>query len=409
METLVLSAQDCPRSKGGAPEMFAWQGDEYGYCSHIGKTSSDLSEQMHAIGGCYMPVDILPCGSYRIADKQFFFATSVIESGTSRCNKIKWPYSAASSQMNLQSREIHWGMKGYGSGSALRGWTFTKARNYEIMGQDFCRYSSNSLVSGKSLQEVFPKRDELPVCRTTPMARASSLKLFMKESPPTHSLQQTKTSKHFTNRANIGRGERSSPATHKFTSCKDSDICARAVVYMDDEVHSMSYEPMHNRLANKAPQRDEKVGCNILREASPEPYQILSVRANCMKKDGKESLASIKDAPLDRIKGGEEKECASINESEGKTILCHSSPSSKRDVYKDHCDVLMPFDPILTSALSTPLAVKGYPQRCYQSVHSPPMKERWAGPAFSNSPPPSLLPVPTFIRRQLRTSSLEIP
>lgn len=35
--------------------------------------------------------------------------------------------------------------------------------------------------------------------------------------------------------------------------------------------------------------------------------------------------------------------------------------------------------------------------------------ERWAGPAYSNSPPPSSLPFPKFSIQQLRTSSLEIP
>uniref|UniRef100_A0A1D1YV87 Uncharacterized protein C6orf132 n=1 Tax=Anthurium amnicola TaxID=1678845 RepID=A0A1D1YV87_9ARAE len=35
--------------------------------------------------------------------------------------------------------------------------------------------------------------------------------------------------------------------------------------------------------------------------------------------------------------------------------------------------------------------------------------ERWAGPAYSNSPPPSSLPIPKFSLRQKRTGSLELP
>jgi len=41
---------------------------------------------------------------------------------------------------------------------------------------------------------------------------------------------------------------------------------------------------------------------------------------------------------------------------------------------------------------------------------SPPSRpELWAGPAFSNSPPPSSLPIPTFSLRQKRSVSLELP
>uniref|UniRef100_A0A0E0M7U0 Uncharacterized protein n=1 Tax=Oryza punctata TaxID=4537 RepID=A0A0E0M7U0_ORYPU len=41
---------------------------------------------------------------------------------------------------------------------------------------------------------------------------------------------------------------------------------------------------------------------------------------------------------------------------------------------------------------------------------SPPSRpELWAGPAFSNSPPPSSLPIPKFSLRQNRSISLELP
>ncbi|PIN14562.1 hypothetical protein CDL12_12796 [Handroanthus impetiginosus] len=35
--------------------------------------------------------------------------------------------------------------------------------------------------------------------------------------------------------------------------------------------------------------------------------------------------------------------------------------------------------------------------------------ERWAGPAYSNSPPPSSLPLPKFSVRPKRTVSLDLP
>jgi len=40
---------------------------------------------------------------------------------------------------------------------------------------------------------------------------------------------------------------------------------------------------------------------------------------------------------------------------------------------------------------------------------SPSRSELWAGPAFSNSPPPSSLPIPKFSLRQKRSISLELP
>ncbi|KAJ9171983.1 hypothetical protein P3X46_015276 [Hevea brasiliensis] len=38
-----------------------------------------------------------------------------------------------------------------------------------------------------------------------------------------------------------------------------------------------------------------------------------------------------------------------------------------------------------------------------------PFSELWAGPAYSNSPPPSSLPIPKFSMRPKRTVSLELP
>ncbi|XP_004983197.1 serine/arginine repetitive matrix protein 1 [Setaria italica] len=43
------------------------------------------------------------------------------------------------------------------------------------------------------------------------------------------------------------------------------------------------------------------------------------------------------------------------------------------------------------------------------STSPPSRSELWAGPAFSNSPPPSSLPIPKFSLRQKRSISLELP
>lgn len=43
------------------------------------------------------------------------------------------------------------------------------------------------------------------------------------------------------------------------------------------------------------------------------------------------------------------------------------------------------------------------------STSPPSHSELWAGPAFSNSPPPSSLPIPKFSLRQKRSISLELP
>jgi hypothetical protein len=43
------------------------------------------------------------------------------------------------------------------------------------------------------------------------------------------------------------------------------------------------------------------------------------------------------------------------------------------------------------------------------STSPPSQSELWAGPAFSNSPPPSSLPIPKFSLRQKRSISLELP
>ncbi|XP_048336164.2 uncharacterized protein LOC107425967 [Ziziphus jujuba] len=69
----------------------------------------------------------------------------------------------------------------------------------------------------------------------------------------------------------------------------------------------------------------------------------------------------------------------------------------------------------LTKAKSTPIAInvnasdkgKHFSEEVSEETLS--FSELWAGPAYSNSPPPSSLPIPKFSVRPKRTVSLELP
>ncbi|KAI6695552.1 hypothetical protein NL676_023262 [Syzygium grande] len=66
-------------------------------------------------------------------------------------------------------------------------------------------------------------------------------------------------------------------------------------------------------------------------------------------------------------------------------------------------------------ARSTPIAIKAKPvsdERFFCDDFSSgnlSLSELWAGPAYSNSPPPSSLPIPKFSLRPKRTVSLDLP
>ncbi|EHA8591240.1 histone-lysine N-methyltransferase 2D [Cocos nucifera] len=57
--------------------------------------------------------------------------------------------------------------------------------------------------------------------------------------------------------------------------------------------------------------------------------------------------------------------------------------------------------PILISPSTSPKRASFHDELSYS--------ELWAGPAYSNSPPPSSLPIPKFSLRQKRSISLELP
>lgn len=89
-------------------------------------------------------------------------------------------------------------------------------------------------------------------------------------------------------------------------------------------------------------------------------------------------------------------------------------PPSKLHSYGSLPDPKSPFsfsEPPKPRKRSTPIAIK--------RKQSPPKvnlfgdgfsnSELWAGPAYTNSPPPSSLPIPKFSLRQKRSISLELP
>ncbi|KAH9294557.1 hypothetical protein KI387_040240 [Taxus chinensis] len=97
---------------------------------------------------------------------------------------------------------------------------------------------------------------------------------------------------------------------------------------------------------------------------------------------------------------------------------CHSAMNKKRS----GCD----WKPVETgpqNCRAVTIPKQSYPERkspilgCEMNVSngvssiSPPASptENWAGPAYSNSPPPSSLPLPKFSMRQMRSASLELP
>ncbi|KAM7253876.1 hypothetical protein ACFE04_031558 [Oxalis oulophora] len=59
---------------------------------------------------------------------------------------------------------------------------------------------------------------------------------------------------------------------------------------------------------------------------------------------------------------------------------------------------------------SVPITIK-HPnnERSFYGNNNMSFSELWAGPAYSNSPPPSSLPIPKFSLRSKRTVSLELP
>eukprot|EP00250_Pteridium_aquilinum_P020213 c24749_g1_i2 orf=764-2065(+) len=379
METLILSANDqFARPQNGQPERAApglsnWQLNEYGYYSRLCQSSSDPC----AIGGNYMPaVYVLPCGFHSTTEEQFFLMTSVAEWQTFRSNNTTyaiaptWLYSDVFSKVDDESEGSRvLGMQGCRSASPVCGWTTRRIGNYQIAGQVVCRYSSGCSDGKKSVQAVHPKTNGFIATGCSHIVTGSLLKPFAKESPDT-----------------VG------PALSLSTLQQPKPHILAGGVFCSNGGALKSFEPIHNRVANKVPRGGNggvasEIGCNMSVAAAFEPYQSPNVRED-HKKYVKESpsagllAASINNASLYSL-GGQEEERYCICTSEG--------------------------DPTATSISRTPLTVEGCAHESSQLALSPPMNERWAGPAFSNSPPPSSLPLPTFTRRRMRTSSLEIP
>eukprot|EP00249_Psilotum_nudum_P021390 c28089_g2_i1 orf=560-2098(+) len=68
-----------------------------------------------------------------------------------------------------------------------------------------------------------------------------------------------------------------------------------------------------------------------------------------------------------------------------------------------------PDDPFQRECMVSPCKAEIDLQEYLGRSSSSPVHERWAGPAYTNSPPPSSLPLPKFPLKQLRSSSLELP
>ncbi|CAO2826452.1 unnamed protein product [Amaranthus hypochondriacus] len=67
--------------------------------------------------------------------------------------------------------------------------------------------------------------------------------------------------------------------------------------------------------------------------------------------------------------------------------------------------------PVKKNVMSSPIPInlKVDSRKETPSKESLSFSERWAGPAYSNSPPPSSLPIPKFSVKPKRTVSLELP
>ncbi|OVA15502.1 hypothetical protein BVC80_9035g16 [Macleaya cordata] len=80
-----------------------------------------------------------------------------------------------------------------------------------------------------------------------------------------------------------------------------------------------------------------------------------------------------------------------------------TSPKTPQSV-KPNCDE---DEHLKNSNNSHPIPINSVKDRSFSDDFS--YSELWAGPAYSNSPPPSSLPLPKFSLRQKRSASFELP
>ncbi|OIT31074.1 PREDICTED: uncharacterized protein LOC109209179 [Nicotiana attenuata] len=79
------------------------------------------------------------------------------------------------------------------------------------------------------------------------------------------------------------------------------------------------------------------------------------------------------------------------------TVKCHSENQTKSR------------KPATSSMIAIPIKIKVDVGSTKKDSLNDNFSELWAGPAYSNSPPPSSLPMPKFSLRPKRTVSLELP
>ncbi|KAJ4845259.1 hypothetical protein Tsubulata_034374 [Turnera subulata] len=83
-------------------------------------------------------------------------------------------------------------------------------------------------------------------------------------------------------------------------------------------------------------------------------------------------------------------------------------PSISHSVDSSHFKIASKSSPIPISG-KAPRKERAASEELGALSRSLPFSERWAGPAYSNSPPPSSLPIPKFSMRPKRTVSLDLP
>ncbi|GFY98803.1 hypothetical protein Acr_13g0002040 [Actinidia rufa] len=89
---------------------------------------------------------------------------------------------------------------------------------------------------------------------------------------------------------------------------------------------------------------------------------------------------------------------------------CTSSPKTPSPLVKSHPEESKHLKkPVKSSAIPIPINIKADPDVEGFFNDEFPYSELWAGPAYSNSPPPSSLPMPKFPLPPKRTISLNLP
>lgn len=457
METLVLPAQDqFARHQDGRPRRAAGmlqsprvrQGNMCGSSSQLGRSNSDLCGRFVAICDDHIPIDASAVPFYGTAEALASHGSVVVESRVSSSKKVRPPSvpTGHGSRKNdgfsskvYQSEGSVLALGGDKSASSFCEFNSMKISASEIRGQVVHRYSSKCLVWENAVQAVYrsevvsSERDGCAAAESGQIARTSSLKSFLREAPkivgstpPVTILQRPKTIEEAsTNLAKLLSWEGSSIARQQSDSSAARQQSAGGRV-CNEEVVSLKSSKAKLRKYHKQACASKGPHCGAFSRVQRNT-SLTAASATCvsptLRENGNEShgkglqtpdltTACTSNSLLVGMKGWRQDDCLSFpcqtsNERwAGPSCL---RPTLRENGIKDHIKGLISPDPAVTSSCGTPFGMKGCQQEDSLSSSSPPLNERWAGPAYSNSPPPSSLPFPKFSKRQLRTSSLDIP